>query len=720
MAKQESLAARLAREWRLAHSTTFADLPDELTLKCTASLVGRQLTPTVGHMVHFVNRFKEEEECKNPIVQVLGCRPSKTFGSDGIDQCFELKVSDGMHFAWARTSKKIAVVAVGLANNLEKKQKKIYMITHWKKYYKAHGSSPRDGTISIQALEEVVRPHFDGTCIGEPVDAITARESIIASPREYRGSSVAIPRSRDLQALAATCRRCLRLVRATQFPEVLHLPPAISESVHTFELPPDTHLSPAQVNALAHTLSDACHAIRVVSLDLRGARIEPYACNLHSLACALSVLPSLRWLSGIPLERGPWAMPCYRMEHLKCSHLKLSRPALAEGQDRLVLRPKKPHGAGLGAIEAAVLSRMNLSDLRGLDLRGNSFCGEALGYLTQLHYNTEFHATTACYPLALDLLQNDFSLDDVREDAAELWEITGNGRVMNGFPGIGQEPRWAARGGGDSQLAFLEAELAHDAIRPCPGDPSHERKRLLLWAELCTLLAARPHLKTFLEVPGDVEEALEKDEDELFDDEFWPSPQITTLCGVRAPERGLPVLELPVATPIRPSTLLFAPDAYLISGELRSLTSLDLSGHVGLTHARRASWPAEYTFEPGGVLALVHALSSSRVVHLSLAGTRLCGVYRPAGRVALSGTYSAEVLEALMQADHGPLRTLDLRRNHISRLDELRLQKKLCGPAAYGAVPFVLHLGQQTYQRDTRPRLTQLTLWQHGSNVSAE
>lgn len=111
MAKQESLAARLAREWRLAHSTTFADLPDELTLKCTASLVGRQLTPTVGHMVHFVNGIKEEEECKNPIVQVLGCRPSKTFGSDGIDQCFELKVSDGMHFAWARTSKKIAVAS---------------------------------------------------------------------------------------------------------------------------------------------------------------------------------------------------------------------------------------------------------------------------------------------------------------------------------------------------------------------------------------------------------------------------------------------------------------------------------------------------------------------------------------------------------------------------------------------------------------------------------
>ena len=60
--------------------------------------------------------------------------------------------------------------------------------------------------------------------------------------------------------------------------------------------------------------------------------------------------------------------------------------------------------------------------------------------------------------------------------------------------------------------------------------------------------------------------------------------------------------------------LLFAPDAYLISGELRSLTSLDLSGHVGLTHARRASRPAEYTFEPGGVLALVHAHRSPLVL----------------------------------------------------------------------------------------------------------
>jgi hypothetical protein len=110
---------------------------------------------------------------------------------------------------------------------------------------------------------------------------------------------------------------------------------------------------------------------------------------------------------------------------------------------------------------------------------------------------------------------------------------------------------------------------------------------------------------------------------------------VHSFCGL---DKGSTVAGLPDAPSgdIFPWSSLSPADLILLSREVHNLTSLDLSGHIGICHSNSQGEGAQlhfrafefqmqdFTFNAGGCITLLDALANSNVTSLSLARVGLC------------------------------------------------------------------------------------------------
>ena len=139
-------------------------------------------------------------------------------------------------------------------------------------------------------------------------------------------------RKSDLQHLAQTSKRYLRLVRSRQCDQLGCLPLEFQQALRVFTFPAGTELTERQVEALADVLAEERRCILLVSLDLRGVKLNvEFVHGVHCAALDKFGLAAVRYstclgtLSGICLLK------------------------LGEENDHLVVQPRRDGAAARAA-----------------------------------------------------------------------------------------------------------------------------------------------------------------------------------------------------------------------------------------------------------------------------------------------------------------------------------------------------------------------------------